>query len=60
MSLITNQTKHGWMKVKNVTIDQCHHGYKIMIQKCIQHIIKENLLFLKDLLEPYRTKFTKI
>ena len=33
-------------------IHQPNHGYKTMIQKCIQHIMKENLLLLKDLLEP--------
>ena len=26
------------------------NGYKTMILQCIQHIMKENLLFLKDLL----------
>ena len=35
------------------------NGYKTMILLCIiQHIMEENLLFLKDLLEPERTKFT--
>ena len=28
-------------------------GYKIMIYKCIKHILKESMLLLKDLLEPY-------
>ena len=28
------------------------NGYKKKIQKCIQHIMKANLLLLKDLLEP--------
>ena len=32
---------------------QGNHGYKIMIYKCIQYILKESLLLLKDLLEPY-------
>ena len=27
------------------------NGYKIMVLKCIQHIMKENLLLLKDSLE---------
>ena len=26
----------------------------------IQHIVKENLLLLKDLVEPYRTKFANL
>ena len=30
---------------------------KKMPYKCIQHITKENLLLLEDLLEPFRTKF---
>ena len=29
-----------------------------MILLCIQHIMKENLLLLKDLLERYKVKFT--
>ena len=29
-----------------------NHGYKIMTQKCIQRVMKNNLLLLKDLLEP--------
>ena len=37
MSFITNLLKNG---------------YKAMILLCIQHVIKENLLLLKDLLEP--------
>ena len=31
-----------------------------MILKCIQCIMKENLLLLKDLLEHWKTKFTNI
>ena len=34
--------------------------FKIMIYKCIQQIMKKNLLLLKDLLESWRTKFTNI
>ena len=30
------------------------------IQKCIQYIIKENLLLMKDLLKPERIKSTNI
>ena len=50
MSLITNQTTYGWIKALN--------SCKTMKQKYIQHMIKGNLLLLKDLLEPYRTNFT--
>ena len=39
------------------TINQLKHGYKIMIQKCIQYIIKENLLLLEDSLQQERIKF---
>ena len=46
-----SKPKFGWIKVANLTIDQWNHGYKTMIYKCIQHIIKKNLLLLKDLLE---------
>ena len=36
----------------NFTIDQWNKGYKIMKQKFIQQTMTENLLLLKDLLEP--------
>ena len=42
-----NQIKYGYRKPVNFTIDQLNNGYK----RCIQHIIKEKLLLLKDLLE---------
>ena len=41
----------------NLIIDQWNHGYKIIIWKCLQYITKENLLSLKDLLEPWKMKF---
>ena len=40
------------IKVLNFKIDQWNHGCRIMVEKHIQHITKENLLLLKDLLEP--------
>ena len=46
MSLIANQTKYGQIKKVNFTIDQSNHGHKI-----VQHIMKEDLLLLKDLLK---------
>ena len=36
-------------KSVNFTINKSNHGYKIILQKCFQHIMKENLL--KHLLE---------
>ena len=51
-----NQTKYGQIKAVNFTIDQWNLGYKIIIQKCIQH--KENLFLLKDLLKFERVEFT--
>ena len=36
-----NQRKYGWIKVVNFTIDQWNHGCRIMIWKCIQHIMKK-------------------
>ena len=52
MNVIANQTKCGKIKVANFIIDQLNHGQNKMQQKCIQHIMKENLLLLKDSLEP--------
>ena len=54
MDLNGNQTKYGQPKVVKFAIDQLNHSQKRMLQKCIQHIMKENLLLLKDLLEPYK------
>ena len=36
------------------------NGYKAMILLCIQHIMKENLLLWKDLLERQKVKFISI
>ena len=46
-----NQTKYGLTKEVNFIITILKNGYEIITLKCIQHIIKENLLLLKDLLE---------
>ena len=48
-----------WVKVVNFTVDQ-KNGYKTMAYKCIQLIMKKNLLLLKDLLGPWRVKFVNI
>ena len=45
---------------RNFTKDLWNHQCKIMIWKYFQHITKENLLLLKDLLEPERTKYAFI
>ena len=51
-NLIANQIKYGLIKAANFTIDQWNHDQKKMTQKYIKHIMKENLLLLKDSLEP--------
>ena len=43
--------KYGQMKVVNFVIDQGNHGQKEMVYKCIQRIMKKNLLLLKEPLE---------
>ena len=45
MNSAANQINYGYIKAAN-------HGYKIMIQKYIQYIMKGSLLFLTDTLEP--------
>ena len=50
-SLVAKPTKYGYIMVTNVTLDQRNHGYKTMVQEFIQHIKKESLFLLKDLLE---------
>ena len=42
-SLDVNQAEYGQIKGVNFTIDQQNHGYKIVIQKCIQQIMKETI-----------------
>ena len=39
------------------TIDHWNHGSNVVTQKCIENIMKENPLLLKDLLKPKLTKF---
>ena len=45
------QTKHGQLEVVNFKTDQWNHGYKIMKQKCIQPIMTEILLLMRELLD---------
>ena len=47
------KTNKIWVNkaVSSITI-LLKNGYKTVILLCIQHILKENVLFLKDLLEP--------
>ena len=47
-----NKIKYGSIKAVNFTIDELYDFYRIMIQKCIQSIMKENMLLLKNSLEP--------
>ena len=51
MNLIVNQKKYGQINATNFIIDQRNHICRIIIPKCLQRIIKKNLLLLKDLLE---------
>ena len=43
--------KYGQTKALNFIMLLLKNGCEIMILLCIQHITKENLLLLKDLLE---------
>ena len=52
-----NLIKYGQTKQANFTIYLLKNGYEIIILKCIQHIMKENLLLLKDSLGQQRIKF---
>ena len=52
MNQNANQVKYGLKKAVSFTIDQLNYFCRIITQKCIQHVMEENLLFLKDLLEP--------
>ena len=49
-NLIENQIRYGQTMAVNFITILLKNGYKTMILLCIQHIIKENLLLLKDLL----------
>ena len=46
------------MKAANFTVYQWNHGCKVMAWEYIQHIVKENLLLPKDLLELWGIKST--
>ena len=46
-----NLIKYGLIKEVNFTIILLKNDSKIMMLRCIQNIIKENRLLLKDLLE---------
>ena len=48
---LENETKYEQIEGLNFTINQWNRGCKIMIKKCIQHVMKGNLLLLRDLLE---------
>ena len=50
-NLTGNQIKYGQKKVVNSITILLKNGYKTMILLCIQHIMKEDLLLLKDLLD---------
>ena len=53
MDLIANQTKYVQTKAVNFIIDWWSLGFKIIIYKYIQLIMKGSLLQLKNLLKPY-------
>ena len=46
-----------WVDKGSKTIDQWNHFRRIMIQKCIKHIMKKNLSLLKGLLTPDRLRY---
>ena len=51
-----NQLKYGWIKAGKFTLDQRNYFCRIIIQKYIQCLMKENLLLLEDSLEPKKIK----
>ena len=53
------QNKLWQTKVVNFTINQYNHGFKIMLQKYIQHIVKKNLLLLKKFIGTLKNKIQK-
>ena len=56
MSLIVNKQTNkqtNWVDEGSEFYNRSkNNGYKIKIKKCIQRIMKENLMLLKDLSEP--------
>ena len=52
MKQSANQIKYGYTNKVNFTTGQLNNLFRIMIQKCIQRLMKKNLLLLKDSLEP--------
>ena len=39
-------------KASNLIIDECNDSFRLIMYKLIQHIVKVNLLLMKDVLEP--------
>ena len=57
MNLIANQTKYGWIKAVNFTIDQLNHDEEKNEVEMYSMHHEGNLLLLKDFLKPERIKF---
>ena len=57
---MANQAKFGQKKALNLTVNQRNHGWRIIIWICFEHITKEILLLLKDLLEDLFIRKNKI
>ena len=60
MSLVTNHTKYSQTKVANFTIDKLNHGFRIMTQKCIQHILKKFIRTLKNKIYKQMISLSKV
>ena len=56
MSLGANQTKYGQVNAAEFIIHYCNHCIKIMIQTCIQHIMKKKLVAAKKHVETLTLK----
>ena len=54
-----NQIKYGFIKEVNFKTIFLKNGQKKMIQKCIQHTMKENLFFAERFIRTFKTKFYK-
>ena len=52
MNLIANQTKYGWIKAVNFTIDQLNHDEEKNEAEMYSMHQEGNLLLLKDFLKP--------
>ena len=60
--ILVNRIKHFEFKCRHKQIyrDPANYGYKTMVSKCTQHMMKKNIILLKDLLGSRRIQYPNV